>query len=143
MIDIDGIGESLRTLIETNQTDFQMVRYEGDERDQNFSNMPYCDINLLRMDPDIRAGNDYVVSATYIVTVIAFDFTSHKEAATIRNVLVKDAQNTIRQNSKFDTDLETSKIGPSEFANAKDDESKAFMAVATFEVDVLVFVGPI
>ena len=140
MIDYDGIGESLRTLIETNVTDFQMVRYEGDERDENFSNMPYADVVLLRGDPEIRAGNDYVVSATYIVSVMALDLSSHTEAATIRNGLVKLSQLTIKANPRFDTDLETSKLGPTEFANAKDDETGAFMALATFEVDVLVFV---
>lgn len=143
MIDYDGIGESLRTLIETNVTDFKMVRYEGDERDENFSNMPYADVVLLRADPDVRAGNDYVVSATYIVSVMALDLSSHKEAATIRNGLVKLSQETIRVNNKFDTDLETSKLGPTEFANAKDDDTGAFMALATFEVDVLVFVDPL
>jgi len=140
MIDYDGIGESLRTLIETNVTDFKLVRYEGDERDENFMNMPYADVVLLRTDYDIRAGNDYVVSCTYIVTVLAQDLSSHKEAATIRNGLVKLSQRAVKDNPHFDTDLETSKLGPTEFANAKDADTGAFMALATFEVDVLVFV---
>ena len=143
MIDIDGIGESLRALIEANVMDFEMVRYEGDERDENFANMPYCDITILRMDPEIRAGSDYVVSATYMVTVISLDLSSHREAATIRNGLIKLSQETIKANPHFDTDLETSKLGPAEFANAKDDDTGAFMALATFEVDVLVFVDPL
>jgi hypothetical protein len=140
MIDIDGIGESLRLLIETNVTDFKMVRYEGDERDENMSNMPYCDVQIRKIDPEVRAGNDYEVSATYIVTVIALDLSSHREAATIRNGLVKLAMNTVRNNQRFDTDLETSKLGPAEFVSAKDEASNAFLALATFEVDVLVFV---
>ena len=143
MIDIDGIAESLRTLLETSVTDFKMVRYEGDERDENFANMPYADVTMLRMDPEIRAGSEYVVSATYVVTIIALDLSSRREAATIRNGLIKASQEAVKANPKFDTDLETSKIGPSEFANAKDDESGAFMALATFEVDVLVFVDPL
>lgn len=143
MIDYDGIGESLRTLIETEVTDFQMVRYEGDERDENFSNMPYCDVVMFRMDPEIRAGSEYVVSATYICSVMALDLSSHKEAVTIRNGLVKLAQEAVKANPRFDTDLETSKLGPAEFANAKDDDTGAFMAIATFEVDVLVFVDPL
>jgi hypothetical protein len=143
MIDYDGIGESLRTLIETNVTDFKMVRYEGDERDENFSNMPYCDVVLLNADFEIRAGSEYVVTATYICSVMALDLSSHKEAATIRNGLVKSSQETVKANPRFDTDLETSKLGPTQFANAKDDDTGAFMALATFEVDVLVFVDPL
>lgn len=141
MIDIDGIGESLRLLIETNVTDFKMVRYEGDERDENMVNMPYCDVQINKIDPEVRAGNDYEVSATYMVTVIALDLSSHREAATIRNGLVKLAMLTIKENSRFDTDLEASKLGPAEFVSAKDEASNSFLALATFEVDVLVFVN--
>lgn len=140
MIDYDGIGESLRTLIETNVTDFKKVNYEGDERDENMANMPYADIVLLTGDNDIRAGNDYVVTVTYIVSVMALDLSSHKEAATIRNGLVRLSQRAVKDNPRFDTDLESSKLGPMQFANAKDDDTGAFMALATFEVDVLVFV---
>ncbi len=140
MIDYTGIGESLRTLLDTNIAELKMVRFEGDERDENFANMPYCNIELKEVDPQIRAGNDYFVSGTYIVTVIALDLSSHNEAATLRNSLVKLAQETIQANSKFDTDLETSKLGPGEFLNAKDEDTGAFMALASFEVDVLVFV---
>jgi len=143
MIDYNGIGESLRTLIETNVTALELVRYEGDERDVGIHNMPYCDVVLQRSDPELRAGNEYVVSATYVCTLIAFDFTSHNEAATLRNSLVKLAQDAIRANPGFDTDLETSQLGPAEFANARDDESKSFVAMAEFEVDVLVFVPAI
>lgn len=140
MIDINGIGESLRLLLETNVTDFKKVNHEGDERDENFANMPYADVVFKEMQPEVKAGNDYVVSATYIVTVMALDLSSHNEAATIRNSLVKLSMTTVQQNAHFDTDLETSKLGPAEFLNAKDEETGAFMAVATFEVDVLVFV---
>jgi len=140
MIDYDGIGESLRTLIENNVTDFKMVRYEGDERDENFANMPYGDIVLLRADPEVRAGNDYVVTASYLVTVQSLDLSSHKEAATIRNGLVKLSQETVKANPRFDTDLETSMLGETQFANAKDNDTGAFMALATFQVDVIVFV---
>lgn len=143
MIDYDGIGESLRTLIEDNVAGFQMVRFEGDERDENFSNMPYCDVVMQRADPEIRAGSEYVVSATYVCTVIALDLSSHKEAATLRNDLVKSSQEAIKANPHFNVDLETSKLGPVEFLNAKDDDTGAFMALATFEVDVLVFVDPL
>lgn len=143
MIDIDGIGESLRALLETDVTDFKRVNYEGDERDEHFANMPYGDVIFLRMDPEQRAGNDYVVSATYQVVVMALGLSSHRQAATIRNGLVRSAMNSVRGNIRFDTDIETSKLGPAEFANAKDDDTGAFMALATFEVDVLVFVDPL
>ena len=143
MIDIDGIGESLRLLIENNVTDFKMVRYEGDERDENMVNMPYCDIQINKITPEIRAGSEYVVNATYLVTVIALDLSSHREAATIRNGLVKLSMNTIKANPRFDTDLETTTLGVAEFVSAKDEASNAFLALATFEVDVLVFVNPL
>lgn len=140
MIDYNGIGESLRLLIETEVTDFKLVNHEGDERDENFANMPYCNVELKEMDPQVKAGNDYAVSGTYIVTVMALDLSSHKEAATLRNSLVRLAQIAVQQNAHFDTDLETSKLGPGEFLNVKDEDTGAFMALASFEVDVLVFV---
>lgn len=140
MIDYDGIGESLRTLIETEVSDFKMVRYEGDERDENFTNMPYCDVVVKDSIPEVKAGNDYYVTTTYLCTVMALDLSSHKEAAKLRTGLLKLSQRAVKDNPRFDTDLETSILGPVNFANAKDDETGAFMAIATFEVVALVFV---
>lgn len=139
MIDIDGIGESLRQRIETDATDFKLVRYEMDERDEIITNMPLCDVRFFRMEPDVRAGQEYVVEATYIVTVEAFDFTSRREAVTLRNALVSAAMNGIRANPRFDTDLESSVLGTAEFVDAKDDDTGAFVALATFQVNVIVF----
>lgn len=143
MIDIDGIGESLRLRIETDVGDFQLVRYEGDERDEMITNMPYCDVRFFRMEPEIRAGSEYVVDGTYIVTVMAFALTSRKDAVTLRNGLVKLAMESVKANPRFDTDLETSILGVAEFVDAKDDESGAFVAFATFQVNVIVFVDPL
>lgn len=140
MIDIDGIGESLRTRIELDVTDFNRVTYEMDERDDTIMNMPLADVRFVRMDPEVRAGNDYVVEASYIVTVEAFDFTSRREAATLRNGLVKTAMLGVKDNPRFDTDLESSFLGPAEFVDAKDDDTGAFVAMATFQVNVIVFV---
>jgi len=140
MIDIGGIGESLRTRIDTDVTDFNTVRYEGDERDETINNMPYCDVRMLRMLPEVRAGSEYVIEGTYVVTVMAFDFTSRNEAVTLRDALVTLAMNSVKDNPRFDTDLETSFLGPAEFADAKDDETGAFVALATFQVNVIVFV---
>jgi len=143
MIDIQGIGESLRTLLELNETEFKMVRFQGDERDVNFSNMPYVNIDISRIEPEIRAGSEYVVDGTYIVTVMGLDLSSHNEAATIRNRLVKSAMEIIKANPRFDTDLETSILGNGQFADAKDEDSGSFIALATFEVVVRVFVNPL
>ncbi len=143
MIDIDGIGESLRLRIETDVADFCLVRYEGDERDEVINNMPYCDVRFSRMEPEIRAGSEYYVRGIYTVTVMAFDFTSRRVAVTLRNSLVRLAMNGVKTNPRFDTDLETSVLGPAEFADATDDETKSFVAFATFQVDVFVFVDPL
>jgi hypothetical protein len=143
MIDIQGIGESLRILLETNEAEFKMVRFQGDERDVNFANMPYSNIDISRMEPEIRAGSEYVVEGTYIVTVIALDLSSHNEAATIRNRLVKSSMEIIKANPRFYTDLESSILGPAQFADAKDEDTGMFMALATFEVGVIVFVNPL
>lgn len=143
MFDIDGVGDSLRQRIETDVTAFKLVRHEGDERDETIHNMPYCDVRFFRMEPEVRAGGEYYIQGTYVVTVMAFDFTSRREAVTLRNTLVKSAMEGIKAAPRFDTDLETSTLGTAEFADAQDDETKAFVALATFLVNVFVFVDPL
>ena len=143
MIDIDGIGESLRLRIETDVCDFKVVKYEGDERDENFANMPYCDVRFSTMEPEIRAGSEYYVEGIYVVTVIAFDLTSRREAVTLRNSLVTLAMNGVKANPRFDTDLDTSRLGRAEFVDAKDDETGAFVAIASFQVVTFSYVNPL
>ncbi len=143
MIDIDGIGESLRLRIETDVSDFNLVTYEMDERDEVITNMPLCDVTFTLMDPEIRAGSEYYVEGVYVVTVEAFDFTSRREAVTLRNSLVKLAMESVKANPRFDTDLDTSRLGRAEFVDAKDDETGAFVAIASFQVVTFSYVNPL
>lgn len=118
----------------------ELAKKECDERDYAFSNMPLVDVRLTDGDPQVRAGRDYYVFTTFEVQITTFDLSGYDDAATLRNTILTDAIETVRNNANFSAAIETSRIGPISFSNAKDEDSGAFMAAVTFEVRTEAFV---
>lgn len=138
--DYNTVQDDLVALIVANVTTAEKIMKEADERDYAFNNMPLVDVRLTESQPEIRAGRDYYVFVTFEVQVTAHDLSGYSDAATLRDTVLGDVIETIRQNANFSASLETSRIGPTSFSNAKDEQSGAFMAAATVEVQAEAFI---
>lgn len=138
-VNFNTIQDDLVTVL-SGVSSAKYVKKEADERDYNFSNMPLIDVRLSSSDPQIRSGRDYYVFVTFNIQVTAVDLSGYNEAATLRDTVLSDAIDIVWNNANFSAEIETSRIGPLEFSNAKDEQSGAFMAAATFEVTVEAFV---
>lgn len=137
--DVDAIGQSLATLIETNVTDFKSVKYEGDLVEDHFVEMPLCEVILDEVSPEVTAGRDYYVTMVFGLEISAFDLSRRSEAATVRNDLWKSVAELIADNPRFHGDIETAIAGRTDFASAADEEQGAFVAGARMEVIVTAF----
>lgn len=139
-IDFNQIQDDLVSLIQSNVSGAELVKKEADERDYAYSNMPLVDVRLTDMDPDVRAGRDYYVTIIFEVQVTVFDLSGFDEAATLRQTILGEVIEAIRQNANFSSSIETSKIGPGTFSSSKDENTGSFMAAATVQIAVEAFV---
>ena len=139
-INFNQIQSDLVNLLDTQVTRAKLVKKEADERDYAFHNMPLIDVRLRESQPEVRAYRDYYVFITFDVQVTANDLSGYDEAATLRDTVLSDAIDAVRNNAHFSASLESSRVGLVEFNNAKDDDTGAFMAAATFQVMAEAFV---
>jgi hypothetical protein len=133
MLDYSGIAEALAEVLR-NVDGVHMAGYEIDEREIRFDNMPLIDVRPSEADNEIRAGQDYFTDLTYQCDIYSFDLSLMKEAATLRDLILKRAQNAVRANASFHVELETSQLGTVEFTTTKDENTGAFVAQASFQV---------
>lgn len=136
MIDYDQLANDLKTRVAT-VTAFARVAVDQDDRDFSFENMPNADIRYLRGIPEVRVGQDYVLSLIFEVQITAFSLTSGRDAAMIRNQLLKDTQNAVRAQPRFSASLETVTLGEMDFASQKSDTH--FMSTVVFQVIATIF----
>lgn len=139
-MDYNQIQDDLVALIVENVTTAQMIKKEADERDYAFQNMPLVDVRLKESQPEVRAGRDYYVFVTFEVQVTTHDLSGYSDAATLRDTVLGSVIEAIRQNAHFSASIETSRIGPTSFSNAKDEQSGAFMAAAVVEIQAEAFI---
>lgn len=139
-VNFNTIQDDLVNLIISDVSAAELVKKECDERDYAFNNMPLVDVRLADSDAEVRAGRDYYVFVRFEVQVTAYDLSDFNEAATLRDTVLSDVIDTIRNNAKFSSSIETSRIGHCEFSNAKDEQSGAFMAAVTVEILVEAFI---
>lgn len=138
MLDYTGIAKSLADVIKT-VPGIQHSGYEVSERDIVYSNMPLADVRPVSADPEIRAGQDYFTDVNYQVDIYAFSLNSTEEAATIRDSLLRQAQDAIRANPSWHVELESSRLGPTEFTSDKDEDTGTFVAQASAIVIAMAF----
>lgn len=133
-LDYNTIQDDLVNLLTANVTvaghDIT-VKKEADERDYAFQNMPLIDVRLAEDNPEIKAGRDYYVFGTFEIQVTTYDLSDFNEAATLRQTVLKLVIETLIANAAFASSIATSKIGPTQFSSAKDENSGAFMSAAT------------
>lgn len=138
MLDYTGIAEALTTRLATTEG-VSLAGYEVDERTLTFDHMPLIDIRPVEAENEVRAGQDYFTSLTFQCDIYAFDLSSVKEAAIVRDSILKSAQNVVRANPAFHVDLESSVLGAVEFSSTKDENTGSFVAQASFQVIAMAF----
>lgn len=139
-IAFNTIQDDLITLLQANVSSAKLIKKEADERDYVFHNMPLVDVRLTDMDPDVTAGANYYVGITFEIQVTTFDLSDFSDAATLRDTVFGDVIETIRQNAKFSANLDATIVGQGTFTSAKDEQSGAFMAAATVQIEVRAYV---
>ena len=138
MLDYTGIAEALATVLVAAEG-VHLSGYEVDERTLSYDTMPLIDVRPVEAENDVRAGQDYFTRLTFQCDIYAFDLSSVKEAAIVRDSILKSAQNVVRANPAFHVDLETSVLGAVEFSSTKDENSGSFVAQASFQVIAMAF----
>lgn len=133
MLEYTGIAEALAAVLAT-VPEVNLAQYEVDERDLRFDRMPLIDVRPVEADNEVRAGQDYFTDLTFQCDIYSFDLSSVKEAATLRDTILKAAQNAVRANPAFHVELETSVLGTVEFTTTKDEDTGSFVAQASFQV---------
>lgn len=133
MLSYTEIGETLAVVMGT-VAGVDLAGYEVDERDIHKGNMPLIDVRLVASDPEIRTGQDYFTDLVLQCDIYSYDLSSNREAAIVRDSILKAAQNAVRANPSWHIELESSLLGPVEFLTAKDEEAGGFEARATFQV---------
>jgi hypothetical protein len=139
MIDYTGVAEALADVFRGVDS-VATAGYEVDQRDLSLTNMPIIDVRPADADNEIRAGQDYVTALSYQCDLYTFALSDAKKAATLRDTILKDAQNAVRANPQFHVDLETSFLGAVEFSSTgKDEDVGAYSSLASFAVIAIVF----
>lgn len=120
------------------------VFIEAMEREAFFENMPFINIRLTEGEQEIRSIPDgYYTHLIFEIDVIAFDFTHFRKAAICRDLLMGEAQSAIQQNSRFNSEIQTSTLTPSiKFGAGTPEGAGGHVATGTFTLDVEVSVEP-
>lgn len=127
-VDFQQIQDDLVTLITNNVSDFNFIDTDMDEREHSMHNMPLADVTLNLVEPEPRAAGQYVQRPTLQVEIVAFDLSSSREAAIIRNDLLQKVQQAIVDNPQFSGELSDTLLGNVEFQNARDEDTGAFIS---------------
>jgi len=136
--DYAGIQEALRALLEatTYSVDVLNVISEAMERDIDYSKMPLINVRLTSTAVELKSISDtYHNIIVMDVDIICFDLSLFKNAATLRDTILKEAIDAVRSNKDFHVDLETSFIGPEiSFQAGAPEGNNGHVASATFSV---------
>ncbi len=133
MLSYTEIGEALAVVMD-GVAGVSLGGYEVDERDIHMANMPLIDVRLVSSDPEVRVGQDYFTDLVVQCDIYSYDLSSNREAAIVRDSILKAAQNAVRANPSWHVELESSILGPVELLTAKDEDTGGFEARATFQV---------
>jgi len=135
--DYNTLEADLRTLLEGDVTGAHQVVAEALDSQMTFANMPFVNIRLVEHQPDVRAGQDYYGPVNFEIDIMAFDLSSHLEAAKIRNDLVRDVVSSVRGSPRFSGDVESTITTNVSFDAAP--AQNGYLAAAIVEISVFVF----
>lgn len=140
-VDYQLIIDDLVNLIAESDIEFSYVGDHMDDYERGFQNISYCNVILARTDPEIAAGNVYTTRTTIEIEVAALDLSSKREAVTMRNGLVNEVQDLIRNNPHFSTGLESTVLTGVDFEvfSRNSDEDQSFTATALIALEAITY----
>jgi hypothetical protein len=142
-LDYAQIQDDLATLLRANVTEAASVWVEGMERETgNIAHMPLLNVRLNESSEELTNIPDGTLERLIIfVDVVSFSFETFKEAARLRDVVLKRAKEVCRANRMFTAGILTSSVqGNTSFGAAAVSEGKGHVALATFTVMVDAYV---
>lgn len=138
-INYQQIIDDLVQLIQDSDIKFDLVADHMSDDERGFHNTPYCNVLLARSDPEITAGNVYTTRTTIELEIAALDLSSKREAVTMRNELVNEVQDLIRNNTGFSAELESVVLTQVDFEvfSRNSDEDQSFTATALVTLEAI------
>lgn len=139
-----GIQEALFNLIKdgTYTNAPEKVFIEAMERETSFDNMPLVNIRLVDGTIEIRSlPNGYFFELNFEIDVVSFNLNHFKEAATLRDTLMKEIQDLVISNPRFHADLLTAHIMPNiQFSAGTPEGAGGHIAAGTLSVTAEAYV---
>lgn len=138
-LDYDQVVDDLVTLLTAQVTGAEKIGRDLDETDFVFPNYPMIDCRALRVAPELTGQQNYWVDFVIEIEIVAHDLSSRQEAVRLRNGLLNQVQEAVRQNPRFGASNESCILGPVEFATEQTPENGAFVAAAVAQIVVKVY----
>jgi len=149
LINYYQIQEDLQALLLTGPTlgyttTPKNIFIEAMDREAIFDHMPFINIRLVDGEIEIRSiPTGYYAKLPYEVDIVSFDLSEFRKAATLRDILMGEAQLAVQQTPRFNGDISTSIIGPSiKFGAGTPEGAGGHIAIGTFTVQVETYVEP-
>lgn len=139
--DYDTILLDARLAVETANLGFAKVIADANDRDYVVQNMPLCDLRIRRSTPEATGGQHYYGDIVIEAEITAFDLSSLRDAAKMRNDLTGKLQHFFQANPHFSGSSDTVIVGNAEFGTGEDPKVGAFMAAAVMEFHVKLYSG--
>lgn len=143
-LDYYAIQQALADMLQANVTGVKSVFIEGMEREVGMlTNMPLLNVRLTESSEELVNIPDGVYERMmFQVDVITFDLSLFREAAKLRDDLLKAAKEACRSNRRFVVGIETSSVqGQTTFGAAGVEGGQGHIAMATFSVLVEAYVN--
>ena len=138
--DYNQILVDLVGLISANMNDIDAVTEEQlDLAFETLNKRRHIDLRLISSDDAVRAGNEYVSNVMIEATVAVYDLSSYRDAARVRNDLVKELKTLVRNNQRFTGDALSTITRRTGFAEGE--VERGFISVAVVEIVVEVYEG--
>ena len=139
-VDYTQIRADLAALIVTNHdADFGKIGEELDFNLISFDSDAVCDVRLGTEDDEVRTSNNYYVNLTLEIEILATDLSSFLDSCKLRDSRVNSVKDTIRNNTKFSSSLESSRLVSTTFSSAQDSQEGPYQAAAVITILVQIY----
>lgn len=137
-VDYDQIADDVVSLLTTYVPSFKLVKKNMSSRDVEMSNMPFCDVRVSRVLPEVSAGNNYYVGVVLELEIGAIDLSGKAPTSTIVLDLLNAAHRAFIEHPRYGATWDASILGPVEIIPESEENVKdgAFMSAAIAQVTV-------
>lgn len=141
MINYYSIQTALSALF-ANVTNVKKNLIEANDREVILDHLPLINTRLVVADVEERSiPNGYFATLRFQVDIYAYDLSSFREAAIIRDVMIKDVQTAVRSNRQFHGDVSDTRLIPTvSFGALLPEEGPGHVAKAIVEIGVEVYI---